>query len=163
MASPTQWKRVWVSSRSWLWTGKPGVLQPMGWQKVGHDWVTELNWLPGIKPMSPALQGGFLTTGPHWSPTHLWNLCWMWVQGYIPVYFLFQPLHLVLGGPRAQSLCWIIWYVTEQPWFDSHAICTIRFQFCVSNLLPFWELTATSWEMLSKRPLSCLDLLLCYR
>ena len=35
---------VWVSSRSWWWTGKPGVLQSMGSQRVGHDWVTELNW-----------------------------------------------------------------------------------------------------------------------
>ena len=33
---------VWaVSGRRW-WTGKPGVLQTMGSQKVGHDWVTEL-------------------------------------------------------------------------------------------------------------------------
>ena len=24
--------------------GKPGVLQSMGSQRVGHDWVTELNW-----------------------------------------------------------------------------------------------------------------------
>ena len=44
MASPTQWTWVWVSSRSWWWTGKPGVLQSMGSQRVGHDWVTELNW-----------------------------------------------------------------------------------------------------------------------
>ena len=28
----------------WWWAGKPGVLQSMGWQRVGHDWVTELNW-----------------------------------------------------------------------------------------------------------------------
>ena len=35
---------VWVGSRSWWWTGRPGVLQSMGWQRVGHDWVTELNW-----------------------------------------------------------------------------------------------------------------------
>ena len=35
---------VWVSSRSWWWTGKPGVLQSMGLQRVGYDWVTELNW-----------------------------------------------------------------------------------------------------------------------
>ena len=34
-----------ISSRSWWWTGKPGVLQSMGSQRVGHDWVTELNWL----------------------------------------------------------------------------------------------------------------------
>ena len=35
---------VWVNSRSWLWTGRPGVLQFMGSQRVGHDWATELNW-----------------------------------------------------------------------------------------------------------------------
>ena len=29
---------------SWGWTGKPGVLQSMGSQRVGHDWATELNW-----------------------------------------------------------------------------------------------------------------------
>ena len=35
---------VWASSRSWWWTGKPGVLQSMKSQRVGHDWETELNW-----------------------------------------------------------------------------------------------------------------------
>ena len=30
--------------RGWWWTGKPGVLQPMGPQRVRHNWVTELNW-----------------------------------------------------------------------------------------------------------------------
>ena len=44
MASLTQWPWVWVSSGSWWWTGKPGVLQSMGLQRVGHDWATELNW-----------------------------------------------------------------------------------------------------------------------
>ena len=44
MASPTQWTWVWASSGSWWWTGRPGVLQPMGLQRVGHDWATELNW-----------------------------------------------------------------------------------------------------------------------
>ena len=44
MASPTQWTWVCVGSGSWWWTGKPGALQSMGSQKVGHDWVTELNW-----------------------------------------------------------------------------------------------------------------------
>ena len=44
MASLTLWTWVWASSRSWWWTGKPGVLQSMGSQGVGRDWVTELNW-----------------------------------------------------------------------------------------------------------------------
>ena len=44
MASPTQWTWVWVDSGSWWWTERPGVLQFIGSQRVGHDWVTELNW-----------------------------------------------------------------------------------------------------------------------
>ena len=42
MASLTQWTWVWVNSRSWWWTGRPGVLQSMGWQTVGHNWETDL-------------------------------------------------------------------------------------------------------------------------
>ena len=44
MASLTQWEWVWVNSGSWWWTGRPGMLQSMGSQIVGHDWATELNW-----------------------------------------------------------------------------------------------------------------------
>ena len=45
MASPTQWTWVWVNSRSWWWTGRPGMLQFMGSQSRTRlsDW-TELNW-----------------------------------------------------------------------------------------------------------------------
>ena len=49
MASPTRWTWVWVGSGSWWWTGRPGVLQSMGLQRVGHDWATELNWTDGIR------------------------------------------------------------------------------------------------------------------
>ena len=44
MASPTQRTWVWASSGSWWWTGKPGVLQSMGLQRVRHSWATELNF-----------------------------------------------------------------------------------------------------------------------
>ena len=37
MASPTQWTWVWVNPGSWWWTGRPGGLQSMGSQRVGHD------------------------------------------------------------------------------------------------------------------------------
>ena len=45
MASLTRWTWVCVNSRSWWWTGRPGVLQSTGLQRVGHDWATwaELN------------------------------------------------------------------------------------------------------------------------
>ena len=32
------------NSESWWWTERPGMLWFMGSQRVGHDWVTELNW-----------------------------------------------------------------------------------------------------------------------
>ena len=44
MESPSSWRWVWASFSSWWWTGKPGVLQSMGLQRVRHNWVTELNW-----------------------------------------------------------------------------------------------------------------------
>ena len=44
MASLTQWTWVWVNSRSWWWTERPGILQSMESQRVGHNWETELKW-----------------------------------------------------------------------------------------------------------------------
>ena len=44
MAPLTQWTWVWVNSGSWWWTGRPGVQQFIGSQRVGLDWATELNW-----------------------------------------------------------------------------------------------------------------------
>ena len=44
MASLTWWTWVLASSGCWWWTGKPGMLQSMALQRVGHDRATELNW-----------------------------------------------------------------------------------------------------------------------
>ena len=52
MAPLTPWTCVWVSSRSWWWTGRPGGLQSMGSQRVGYDWATELNWTVQAKSLS---------------------------------------------------------------------------------------------------------------
>ena len=49
-ASPTQWTWVWVNSRSWWWTGRPGVPQFMGSKRVRLDWATDLN-LNGFLPV----------------------------------------------------------------------------------------------------------------
>ena len=53
MASLTRWTWVWVNSGSWWWTGRPGVLQFMGSQRVGHNRATELNWVQSF-PLSPS-------------------------------------------------------------------------------------------------------------
>ena len=64
MAPPIQWTWVWASSRNWWGTGRPGVLQSIGSQRIGHDWATELNWT--------ALGGGFFTTSTTWEAQNLW-------------------------------------------------------------------------------------------
>jgi len=63
MASPTQWTWVWVSSGSWWWTGRPGVLQSMGSQRVRHNRVTELNWTEC--PIAT-----LMSTPKHWPEVH---------------------------------------------------------------------------------------------
>ena len=58
MASLSQWTWVWAISGSWWWTGRPGMLQSIGSQKVGHYWATELNWTE--------VQCGFKVCGKGW-------------------------------------------------------------------------------------------------
>ena len=54
MASPTRWTWVWTSPGSWWWTGKSGVLQSIGLQKVGYAWATELNRTESYKTLNLA-------------------------------------------------------------------------------------------------------------
>ena len=66
MASPTRWTWVWVNSRSWWWTGRPGMLQFMGSQRVRHDWATELNWteyLLGTSQVVPVVKSLRINVG----------------------------------------------------------------------------------------------------
>ena len=44
MVSPTQWTWVWLNSGNLWWTERPVVLQSMWLPRVGHNWVTKLNW-----------------------------------------------------------------------------------------------------------------------
>ena len=72
MASPTWWTWVWANSGKWWRTGRPGVLQSMGSQRVGHDLATEQQQKHKSRPKqcfpSPSLwawwwTGDFLSQG----------------------------------------------------------------------------------------------------
>ena len=69
MVSLTQWTWVWVDSGSWWWTGRPGMLQFMGSQRVGHDWATELNWTEHL--LCARLCAYILQTPSHWFLTKI--------------------------------------------------------------------------------------------
>ena len=57
MALTTRWAWVWVNSRSWWWTGRPGVLRFIGSQSRTRlsDW-TELNWMLSCSVVPNSLQ-----------------------------------------------------------------------------------------------------------
>ena len=63
MASLTWWTWIWVNSGSWWWTGRPGVLQSMETQRVGHDLtdLTELYYSPNKAWLYPALHSLFIS------------------------------------------------------------------------------------------------------
>ena len=71
MASLTWGTWVWASSRSWWWTGKPGMLQSLGLQRVGYDWVTELTELTVNLRIIRAE-----TWGQHFHKLSIWG--WWW-------------------------------------------------------------------------------------
>ena len=63
MASLTRWTWVWVNSRSWRWTGRPGVLRFRGSQRVGDDW-TELEKIISTLKARPEEKSRL----KHWKP-----------------------------------------------------------------------------------------------
>ena len=70
-AKLTRWTWVWASSGRWWRTGKPGVLQSVGSQRVGHDWETELSLAMELKKNFPA------------SVPTVWPQFTSWIQWYL--------------------------------------------------------------------------------
>ena len=61
MASPAWWTWVSASPGSWWWTGRPGMLQSMGSQRVWYNWVIELTDVAVV-----------------WSLSHVWLFVASW-------------------------------------------------------------------------------------
>ena len=49
MASPTRWTRVWASSRSWWWAGKPGVHAAVHGVAKSQTWLSDWTELKTMK------------------------------------------------------------------------------------------------------------------
>ena len=77
MALLTWWTWVWVNSGSWCWTGRPGVLQFMGSQRVGYDWATELNW--GPRKLIVSQDSTYIH---HKDALSHWVSCWNWETAF---------------------------------------------------------------------------------
>ena len=122
MASPAQWTWVWVDSGSWWWTGSPGVLQFMGLQRVGHDWVTELNWTILITRRKKSGINRFLGRE---DPLEKEMATWVFLLGKSQ-----GQRSLVDYSPWGHKIVGHNWATKQQQSFQRDHVCT----FCVFNL-----------------------------
>ena len=115
MASLTWWTWVWLNSRCWWWTGRPGVLRFMGSQRIGHDWVTELNWLNHIlyqTTKSSLTSNGLLVFNHCFTFTSLVKKHCHKTLIFTPPSFCHPSLYylLRLTTPCYFSICYIVFY-----------------------------------------------------
>ena len=91
---PTRCTWVWVNSRSWWWTGRPGMLRFMESQRVGHDWAAELNWTEQ-RPTSESAA----------------SFTWIWSLVYPENYILWTEEHLENQKIQLlESICCLSYY-----------------------------------------------------
>ena len=117
----------------WWWTGKPGMLQSMGSQRVGHNWGTELNWTP-LKALS-------LNTVTFWGTGTLNLNIWIWGDIIQPV----TVMNLQFGQRLAEMTPWgrawqscSVFLPGESPWTEEP-----------SGLQSMWSQSWTWWKQLS--------------
>ena len=108
MTSLTWWTWVWVSSGSWWWTGKSGVLQSMGSQRVGHNWAT------GLNPLQEHSSSPQLTL----APSSCWLCIWKFWGPSWKNYYSFLQSHPCLSWLGYNSL----W---SQPQFCPNILCPV--------------------------------------
>ena len=146
MASSTQWTWVWVDSRSWWQTGRPRVLQFMGSQRVGHDWVTELNWTLNSPLLCNLTYSQILKTriwtsfgGGDWelfclSHQSRFQLSF-WAFCSVPLICLSilmpTPCHVLV---KLEQLCNKFWYLGYKPYLSHSAHLELSFKFFLSIL-----------------------------
>ena len=114
MVPPTQWTWVWASSGWWWKTGKPGMLQSMGSQRVRHDWATKqrAQHVLSSQPSSHT-DPKLVLSSVHPFAADITTIC-MCAQ-LLSCVWLFETLWTVayqaqtwsMGSPRARILEWV--------------------------------------------------------
>ena len=99
MASPTQWTWVWVDSRNWWWTARPGVLRFMGSQRVGH--TERLNWTKFTNTWNEC---DYLVVWTFFGIAFLWD----WNENWP-----FPVLWTLLSFPNLLAYCCITFFFKE--------------------------------------------------
>ena len=103
MASATRWTWVWARSGSWWWTGRPGVLQSIGSQRVRYDWATELNWTDLIIPYPFPNSSGCFRDFPFSTMNSVKGLKMNGFTYILYILYTIRSLHVVFKGLYRKS------------------------------------------------------------
>ena len=148
MASLTQWTWVWVNSRSWWWTGRPGVLRFMVSQRVRQDWETELNWTDVSK--GSTWPNGWRQTQKEslsWTKNTPLSKCWNFTYRSVIFpdsrYTILKHLFLIISP----SCLYGIWFSLSAK-HPNPSVC------CVPSHLNHVQPFATPWTVAHQAPLS---------
>ena len=104
MASPTRWMWVWASSRSWWWTGKPGVLQSAAAAKSRQSCPTLCDLIDGSPPGS-SVPGILQARTLEWVAISFSN-AWKWkvkVKSLSHVWLLATPWTVAYQAPPSMG------------------------------------------------------------
>ena len=139
MSSLTQWTWIWVSSGRWWRTGKPGVLQSMRLQRVGHDLVTEQQQTDRAKirapaVLSPQLEGSLTSRDrgkasiPHPAlATRHWDKILGELYLRDGVSLLSSSLHLwIMGSALSKATLRILGHQLPLPWLVGQTDSTLE-------------------------------------
>ena len=131
----TRWMWVWVNSRSWWWTGRPGVLRFMGSHRVGHDWETELNWRI-IKETFP------------WKLT---VIDWDWIKSLITDKLAVSPFSItnISWGPIDTPSCFSHSEYWDWLYFSQCDKCRLEISNKLIKKSEFWWDQMLEWPFLS--------------
>ena len=121
-------RHEWVNFESWWWTGKLGVLQSMGSQRVRHERVTELNWTDNLFLLNGLLRP--FHSFPSFFPLLRWFQLFLYfvscsillklIDTLFPIFFSFWMCCICM------SLHWLIFSSAESNMKLIHSVSHLR-------------------------------------
>ena len=112
---------VWVDSRSWWWTGRPGVLRYMGSQRVRHDWATELNWIQTLNIYTCII---YIYTQTLYKHTHIY-IHYIYTHAHTSVYSQYIYTHIYTHYIVHTHIYIHTLYIHTQIYLYTHFIYTL--------------------------------------